>query len=308
MSAPQVNRPTRSGFRPPVGRLAYVNGRYLAHMNALVHVEDRGMQFGDSVYEVVRVLNNSLLDEEEHLDRLQNSLRSLGIQMPMGRRPLAIVMRELIRRNHIANGLLYLQVTRGAMPRSHAIPTTRVRPSLILVARAVDPRVLEVRRSTGVSVLTRPDERWARCDIKTTQLVANVLAKTSAQSDGAYEAWLVDKQGFVTEGTSTTAWIVDKAGNLITRGLDNSILPGVTRGVILNIARDAQLPVIERAFTPAEASNAAEAFISSATGIFPVVSIDNLAVGVGLVGPTTKRILDLYDDRSSFSQAPGSII
>lgn len=282
--------------RAPSGRIAYVNGRYGPLARAAVHIEDRGLQFADSVYEVFGVIDGLLFDEEQHLDRLERSLRELGMAMPMQCGPLKLVLREIARRNRVTNGLIYLQITRGAFRRDHAIPEgTVVRPTLILTARNVDTAPVEARRQAGIRVVTMPDERWGRCDIKSTSLLANVLAKTEARRAGAYESWLFDPGGFVTEGSSTTAWIVDEAGRLVTRELSHAILPGVTRKVILEVAAEAQMPLIERKFSVAEAANAREAFITAATiGALPVVSIDGRLVGEGTPGPISRRIQELY--------------
>jgi D-alanine transaminase len=286
--------------RAPAGRIAYVNGRYVPHGHAAVHIEDRGLQLGDSIYEVVGVQSGHFLDEEEHLDRLERSLREIGMAMPMGRAALKSVIREVTRRNGLANGLLYMQVTRGAVRRDHPIPARSPRPTLILTARAMDQTAVAKRAREGIAVATRPDERWGRCDIKTTQLLANALAKTAARKDGAYEAWLVDREGFVTEGASTTAWIVDAQGQLRTRELSNAILPGVTRRVILEVSAEAQLAVVQKAFTPADAAAAREAFISSATGsAVPVVELDGQKIGDGKPGPITRRIQELYAARAT---------
>ena len=286
--------------RMPTGRWAYVNGRYVPHARAAVHIEDRGLQFSDAIYEVWGVSDGALLDEEEHFERLERSLRELRMAMPMSRASLNLVLAELVRRNHIDNGILYLQVTRGVVRRDHAIPNAQPRPSMILTARRMDPKMLADRRKTGVKVVTRPDERWARCDIKSTSLLANVLAKTAAREEGAFEAWLIDRDGYVTEGSSTTAWIVDGEGRLVTRDLSNAILPGVTRRVILRAAAEAQMPVVERKFTLAEALSAREAFITAATlGATPVVRIDGKPVGEGKPGPVGRRIQELYGVEST---------
>ena len=285
---------TKWNGRAPAGRIAYVDGRYVAHGKAGVHIEDRALQLGDGIYEVCGVEHGALMDEEEHLDRLERSLREIEMAMPMPRNALKLVMRELVRRNGVRDGLLYLQVTRGAMRRDHPIPKISPRPSLILTVRAVAPHEFEKRRQDGVAVVSRPDERWGRCDIKTVQLLPNLLAKTAARRAGAFEAWLVDGEGFVTEGSSTTAWIVDRQGNLRTRHLSNDILPGVTRRVILEAAAAAQLPVHETRFTVADAAAAREAFISSATGVIPVTILDGKPVGEGVPGPLTRRVQELY--------------
>jgi D-alanine transaminase len=290
----------RWNARAPSGRLAYVNGRYVPHGEAGVHIEDRGLQLGDSIYEVFAVRDGRLRDEEGHLDRLERSVGEISIAMPMGRAALRHVMRELVRRNRIRDGLLYLQVSRGAVKRDHPIPASVPRPTLIMTARPFDFAGAESRAAGGVAAITHPDLRWGRCDIKSTQLLANLLAKTEARKAGAYEAWLVDRDGFVTEGSSTTAWIVDKDGHVVTRSLSNAILPGVTRRVILEAAAEAQLPIVERNFTPAEAKAAREAFISSAANAAtPITSIDGAKIGDGKPGPLSRRIAELYLRRSA---------
>lgn len=292
--------PAKSSFhgwpeRAPSGRMAYVNGAYVPHTHAQVNIEDRGLQFADAVYEVWSVASGALLDEEEHLDRLERSLRELAMAMPMSRGALKFVLRELVRRNRVDNGILYMQVTRGTLRRDHAIPKTPPRPSVILTARRLDPRAIEARRKTGVRAISRPDERWARCDIKSTSLLANILAKTAARDAGAFEAWLIDPDGYVTEGSSTSAWIVDAEGRLVTRSLSNAILPGVTRRVIVAALAEAQLPVVERRFTLAEALAAREAFITAATlGALPIVEIDGKPIGEGKPGPVGLRVQELY--------------
>ncbi len=279
--------------RAPAGRVAYVNGRYVTHARASVHVEDRGLQFSDAVYEVFGVSGGTILNEEEHLDRLARSLGELGMTMPIERKPLMLVVREIARRNRVDQGLVYLQVTRGAFRRDHAIPDAQCRPTLILTARNIAS--LDGRRQSGVSIITLPDRRWGRCDIKSTSLLANVLAKTEARRGGAYEAWMVDRDGCITEGSSTTAWMVDGQGRLVTRPLSPSILPGVTRRVLIGLAAQAQIPLVERAFTVEEAGNAGEAFLTAATAaIMPVVAIDGRPIGDGQPGPITRRLQELY--------------
>ncbi|HXM00942.1 MAG TPA: D-amino-acid transaminase [Rhizomicrobium sp.] len=281
--------------RAPAGRVAYVNGRYLSHGQAGVHIEDRGLQFADAIYEVFAVAGGRILDEEGHLDRLERSVGEIAMAMPMARRALKFVVREIARRNGVRDGLVYLQATRGAVRRDHAVPLAPPRPSLILTARRLDPAQTEHKQRDGIKIVTRPDERWARCDIKSTSLLANILAKTQARDAGAYEAWLVDRDGYVTEGSSTSAWIVDREGRLVTRDLSHAILPGVTRRVIMDAAAAAQMPVVERKFTPAEALAAREAFLSAATaGAMAIVAIDGKPVGDGKPGQLTRRIQELY--------------
>jgi D-alanine transaminase len=289
-----------SASRAPAGRIAYVNGRYLPFAQAGVHVEDRAVQLGDSIYEVASVTEGRPVDEEPHLDRMERSLRELGMPMPMGRAALKLVMREMIARNRIASGFLYMQVTRGAAKRDHVPLTDGPRPTLIITMRAQDRAELARRMEKGIAVSTQPDIRWGRCDIKTVQLLPNLLAKQAAKQAGAFEAWLVDDEGYVTEGASTNAWIVDQDGTVITRDLSHDILPGVTRRIMLDAIAEAQMKVVERKFTVAEAKSAREAFLSSATGAaVPVVAIDGQMIGNGAPGALTRRIRDLYVARSS---------
>ena len=279
----------------PAGRVAYVDGRYVRHGAAAVHIEDRGLQLGDSVYEVCRIAHGRLIDEAEHLERLERSLGEIEIALPMSRAALRHVMGETIRRNGVCDGMLYLQITRGALRRDHAIPLGAPKPTLILTVRSLDQAAITRRFAEGVSVITRPDERWGRCDVKTTQLLPNLVAKTAAKRAGAFEAWLIDFKGFVTEGASTTAWIVDEPGHVVTRDLSHAILPGVTRRVILEAVAEAQISVVQRGFTLQEALSAREAFLSSATGgPVPVISIDGHPIGDGKPGSLTRRIAALY--------------
>ena len=271
--------PARGIPAVPVG---VVSKRYqlVPHAEAAVHIEDRGLQFADAIYEVCAVTGGQMLEEDEHLDRLERSLRELRMPMPMARGALKIAMREMLRRNRLKEGLLYLQVTRGACRRDHPIPA-KVRPTLIMTARNLNPAATEKRRAEGVAVITVPDIRWGRCDIKTTGLLANVLAKTQAREAGAYEAWLVDGQGFVTEGSSTNAWIVTQDGTVVTRPLGPDILPGVTRDAVMRALTTAGIPVRERPFTVAEAKAAREAFFTSATAILFVSG----SMGMLMFGP-----------------------
>jgi len=276
-------------------RYAYVNGAYVQHRDAAIHIEDRGYQFADGVYEVATVAGGRLIDEEPHLDRLERSLAELFIPMPMSRRALQLVMRTLISRNQVRNGMIYLQVTRGVAPRDHKFPA-HVTPALVMTTRRIDFAAQE-KFKKGVSVITIPDLRWARRDIKTIGLLPNCLGKQQAFEAGAFEAWQVGADGFVTEGTSSNAWIVNAAGTLVTRHLSNDILHGVTRRTVLAIAREEELAFEERPFTVAEAMAAREAFVTSATSfVTPVIRIDNTAIGDGRPGPLSQRLLGWYRD------------
>jgi D-alanine transaminase len=276
-----------------MGRYAYVNGRYVDHREASVHIEDRGYQLADGVYEVVGVRDGRLIDEGPHLDRLDRSLKELRIAQPVSRSTLSFVLRELMRRNRLRDGLVYMQVTRGVMRRDHAFPTTPIKPALVLTTK--NTRRLDADPGAGVAVKSEKDIRWERCDIKTVGLLANVLAKQSARESGAYEAWLVDADGNVTEGASTNAWIVTPENELVTRQTDNGILSGITRLTLKALAAKLQLKLVERPFSLAEARRAKEAFITSATSfVTPVVKIDGEKIGDGKPGPTARRLREEY--------------
>lgn len=289
----------------PAGRIAYVDGRYVPHREARVHIEDRGFQFADSIYEVCAVIDGRLMDEQGHLDRLERSTGALGINMPMARGAVQVVMREMIRRNRFSNALLYLQVTRGTHKRDHPMPTAH-RSTLVMTVRPFNVAAVEKRRTEGVAVITLPDIRWGRCDIKTTGLLPNTMAKTEARKKGAFEAWMIDRDGYITEGASTNAWIVTGEGVLVTRNLSSQILAGVTRlGVLNALAREGFNAIEERAFTLKEALAAREAFVTSASGgVLPVVSVDGQKIGDGRPGQTTRRVHALYADLSQAEAKP----
>jgi len=277
-------------------RDAYVNGRYVPHGQAQVHVEDRGYQFADAVYEVIAVHAGRLVDEEPHLDRLGHSLSSLEIDWPMSRAALKLAMRELIRRNGVEQGIIYLQISRGVAPRDHAFPKSRPRPALVMTtrhARRPNTALLE----TGAAAITVPDIRWGRCDIKSVSLLPNILGKQKAAEAGAYEAWQVAPNGTITEGTSTNAWIVTKDGELVTRQLDHAILNGITRQAVMRIAAEGQVKVVERPFTVAEVRSAREAFLTSTTSfVMPITALDGEKIGDGKPGALSRRLRQWYLD------------
>jgi D-alanine transaminase len=280
-----------------MSRIAYVNGRYQPHGQASIHVEDRGFQFADGVYEVWAVLGGRLADTNGHFERLWRSLGELGIAVPMTRPALERVLYETLRRNRVRNGIVYLQITRGTARRDHAFPPHDIPATVVVTARSQDMEELEAKAGKGVAVVTQPDIRWGRCDIKTVGLLPNVLAKQAARAAGAYEAWLIDAQGFVTEGASTNAWIVAADGVLVTRDIQSNILRGVTRKSVLELAQALQLRVEQRPFTLEDALSAKEAFITAASAfVTPVVRIDGRPVGDGEPGPVVKRLRSLYLD------------
>lgn len=278
-----------------MSRIAYVNGSYIRHAEAAVHIEDRGYQFADGVYEVCGIRAGRFMDERLHLERLKRSLAELRIAEPMSIPALQFVMREVVRRNRVQDGLVYLQVTRGVAPRDHPFPSVPVRPSVVVTAKRLNAARIAASVENGVAVVTMPDIRWARRDIKSVALLPNILAKQAAREAGAYEAWLVDSEGFVTEGASTNAWIVDREGRLVTRPATADILNGVTRLVLLAAARAEGIEVVERAFTPEEARQAREAFISASSAILiPVTRIDGEAIGNAAPGTLSLRLREAY--------------
>jgi D-alanine transaminase len=281
-----------------MSRISYVNGRYLAHRDAVVHVEDRGYQFADGVYEVCQVRGGRLVDEEGHLQRLVRSLGELRIDLPMPLSALRVVLRETVRRNRVRDGLVYLQITRGVARRDFQFPAASIKPSVVVTARNIDEGKTERNAADGIAVVTVPDNRWERVDIKSVSLLPNVLAKEAARTAGAREAWFVDKDGFVTEGASSNAWIVTRDGTLVTRPAESGILRGVTRGGVLKLVAAQKLAFEERKFSVEEAYGAREAFVTSASQtVMPVVSIDGRPVGngaPGLVAAALRRDFPAY--------------
>ena len=283
-----------------MARTAYVNGRYLPLARASVSVEDRGLQFADGIYEVVKAVAGELRDLDRHLVRLERSLAALHIRRPMSRAALAAVMAETLRRNRLRDATVYVQVDRGRAPRNHLFPKG-ARPTLVVtVRRAAFPSAGELEH--GVGVITLPDERWARCDIKSVSLLPNVLAKQRAAEAGCREAWLLDRDGMVTEGSSSNAYIVDREGRLVTRPLGPEILGGVTRQVVLELARERGIAVAERPFSLEEAKEAREAFLTSTSSlVLPVTSIDGRPVANGEPGSVTRELLAAYAGRAGLA-------
>jgi D-alanine transaminase len=268
-----------------LSRIAYVNGRYLPYAQAAVHIEDRGYQFADGVYEVCEVQGGKLVDERRHLERLARSLKELKIALPMPLKVLGIVLRETIERNRVRDGIVYLQVTRGVAKRDHAFPAPDVKPSVVVLARAKDRAKGEATAAAGIPVITVKENRWDRVDIKSVGLLPNVLVRQEAREKGAGEAWFVDRDGFVTEGSSSNAWIVTRDKKIVTRPADHGILRGITRTVVMDVAKKLGHTIEERPFTAEEALAAAEAFVTAATQIvMPVVQIDGKPIGNGHPG------------------------
>jgi D-alanine transaminase len=274
-----------------MSRIAYVNGRYLPFRDAKVHVEDRGYQFADGVYEVCEVRGGRLIDERRHIARLQRSLGELRIPMPMSVKALGVVLREVVAKNRLRYGLVYLQITRGVARREHAFPSPAVAPSMVVTARGLNSKRNEALAAAGIAVISVPDNRWGRVDIKTVGLLPNVLARQSAVEQGARDAWFVDKDGAVMEASSANAWIVTTQGTLVTRHADHAILRGITRTVVFDAVKGQGFAIEERAFTLQEAFAAREAFITSATQlVLPVVKIDGRTIGDGKPGPVASAL------------------
>jgi D-alanine transaminase len=278
-----------------MSRIAYVNGRYAPWRDAMVHVEDRGYQFSDGVYEVCEVRASRMVDERRHMVRLARSLGELRIAMPMSPAALGVVLREIIARNRVTNGIVYLQVTRGVARRDHAFPPAGTIPSIVVTARNLDVSTNERSAAAGIAVVTVPDNRWERVDIKTIALLPNVLAKQAAREQGAREAWFIDREGRITEGSSSNAWIVTGDGRVVTRRADHAILRGITRDVLIEAIKAQGFAFEERAFTTDEAYAAREAFLTSASQVvMPVTRVDGRPIGDGKPGPVAQALRQAF--------------
>ena len=274
-----------------MARTIYVNGRYAAYHDALIHAEDRGFLFGDAVYEVCPVIGGRIVDAAPHLDRLERSLAELDMDVPMHRSALSHILREVVRRNRVRDGWVYLQVSRGVAKRDFLFPSPGTPRTVMCLARHQALAKGDALAEQGIAIVTTPDIRWGRVDIKTVQLLAPILAKEEARAAGAKEAWMVDRDGFVTEGASANAWIVTNDGEIVTRPADYGILRGVTRTVLIELAAREKLKIVERPFTVAEALAARQAFVTSATNfVMPVTSVDGKPIGNGMPGEMTLRL------------------
>jgi D-alanine transaminase len=285
-----------------MSRIAYVNGQYRPMRDAVVNIEDRGYQFSDGIYEVCEIRGGRIVDMPRHLARLQRSLAELRIAMPMPLAALEVVIHEVVRRNRVNYGIVYLQISRGVARRDHAFPLQPVRPSVVVTARSLNLEKNEATAAHGIKVITTPENRWPRVDIKSISLLPNVLAKQQAREQGAYEAWFVDRDGFVTEGASSNAWIITKDGIVVTRSADAGILPGITRAVLTEVLEALQIRLEVRPFTPQEAYEAAEAFVTACSQlVMPVVAIDGKPVGEGQPGPIALKLRQHFHQFSAFS-------
>jgi D-alanine transaminase len=277
-----------------MARIAYINGRYLPLSMAAVPIEDRAFLFADGVYEVCEVRDGALIDEERHLRRLARSLRELRIAAPMSEAAIGTILREVVRRNRVRDGMVYLQITRGVAKRNHAFPAAGTPPTVVATAYASDPAAIEKKAAAGISIITVPETRWARVDIKTVSLLPNVLARQAALDAGKADAWFVNAAGEVTEAAASNAWIVTGGGEVVTAPADDGVLRGVTRMVLIDHLASNGLRLVERRFSLEEALGAKEAFMTSATSaVLPVVSIDGRPIGDGKPGPVSRQLRTL---------------
>lgn len=277
-----------------MSRFVYVNGNFTRFNQALIHIEDRGLQFADSVYEVWAVKDGALLDDSGHLQRLSRSLNMLRIGLPTPLSSLKPIIGNLLRLNRIKNGLVYLQITRGVAPRDHPFPKNTI-PTIIITVRPKNYAQLDAKAQKGIKIVTKKDLRWKRVDIKTTNLLPNLLAKQEAIDEGADDVWFYDENGKITEGSAQNAWILNKDGNLQTRGLGEDILGGITRSTIMALAKKLKLTIIEKPFTVQEAIEAREAFVTSATSfVTAVVEIDTRPISNGNVGSVATLLRHAY--------------
>ncbi|MDZ7824412.1 MAG: D-amino-acid transaminase [Ahrensia sp.] len=291
-----------------MSRIAYVNGRYVSHADAAVHVEDRGYQFADGVYEVCEVAHGNLIDMTGHLRRLARSLSELQIIWPVSQKALTGILKEVVARNRVKNGMVYLQVTRGVAKRDHVFPAAGTPSALVVTAKRTDPNAAAKKFENGVGVITVPENRWDRVDIKTVGLLPNVLARQKAKEAGCAEAWFVDEDGTVKEGGATNAWIVTADGTLVTRPAEHGILRGITRTTAIDAAKAIGLKVEERGFSVEEAKNAREAFITAATTlIMPVVSIDGHTVANGHPGSIVAQLRDKFIEQAEKTPVYGKM-
>jgi len=278
-------------------RIAYVNGRYVRHADAKVHIEDRGYQFADGVYEVCEIRHGMIVDMTRHLDRLGRSLSELRIGWPLHRSALVRVIREVLKRNRVRNGLFYLQVTRGVAKRDHVFPHPDTKPSVVVTAKSTNPAIVAAKNANGIKAITVPENRWDRVDIKTVGLLSNALVRQQAKEAGAQEAIYVDADGTVKEGAATNVWMVDEDGTLLTRPAEHGILRGITRTTLMDVAEKLGINIREEAFSAEKMLASREVFITAATSIcFPVVEIDGKPIANGHPGSVSQKIREAFFD------------
>jgi D-alanine transaminase len=275
-------------------RISYINGNFLPHEEAKIHMEDRGYVFSDGVYEVALIKNGVFIDWQEHCERLQYSLDGLRIEFKVSAVELEKTVRELLAKNNMQEAVLYLQITRGVAKRDHQFPSPPPKPAVAMMLSPFNPPPAE-QYASGIKAITLPDLRWKRRDYKTISLLPNTLAKQQAVEAGAGEAILIEEDGCITEGSATNFFIVDKAGNVRTHPISHRILGGITRMGVLQFARANGINVIEKPFAKDELFSASEAFITSTTKhILPVTMVDGKNIGDGKVGPVTTKLVELY--------------
>lgn len=277
-----------------MNRIVFINGNYVEEKDAKISIFDRGLLFSDAVYEVTAIIDNKLIDFPAHVERLNSSLNKLKINYKFNEKTLLEIHKNLLSKNPFKynEGLIYLQVSRGSTERDFLITKNELSPNIFAFTQEKNLTDLNTK---GLKIITKEDLRWQRRDIKTTQLIYASLSKTEADEIGADDAWFIDENGYVNEGTSNNAYIIDKNNTIITRDLSNKLLPGITRQTILEVAKKLKLTIEERAFTIDEVQSANEAFISSAaTLILPVIEINNHIIGSGNIGPITKILRETY--------------
>ena len=273
--------------------ITFINNKFVNHSKAKISVDDRGFLFADSIYELISVFNKRIIDIEQHLNRLALSLKKVKIKYKVNKQKLRIIINKLIKLNKIYNGYIYIQITRGVAERKHEFPK-KYNPTIIIFTKHLD--IDKKIYKKGVKIITIPDLRWLRRDIKTTSLLPNVLSKQIAIEKNAFESWLIDNKK-ITEGSASNAWIINNSKTIITHPANNKILKGVTRDTLIKILKKNGLNVKEKAFNLIEAKNAKEAFLTSSTlSILPVIKIDNYNIANGKPGDITKKIMNLYNN------------
>lgn len=287
-----------------MSRIIYINGTYQPYENATLHVEDRATLFADSVYEVIEIKSGNLVDQQPHIQRLQRSLDEIHLTTDFSLHTLPFIMRETIRRNRVKNGSIYIQISRGVAKRDFIFPDPQETPAtIIMFARSKSPEAMNKKAEKGIKVITLPDMRWKRPDIKSTGLLASVLARQEAKQQGAEEAWLYNSEGIITEGAASNAWIINDKAELITHPANNEILKGITREGVMRAAKQVNLNFIERNFSKKEALAAKEAFISAATNlVMPVTYIDNEPINDGIPGPITLKLRSIFHEFAQLSR------
>ena len=273
--------------------LSYIDGNYHNYYDSKIHINDRGYHFGDAVYEVILYNQGVFYDFDEHINRLFRSLHSIDIQFSITKKTIELIVKNLIRLNKISFGSVYIQVSRGIADRNHTFNNLNIKPILTIITSKKHNNINN--DIIGVKAITVRDNRWARPDIKTTQLLPNVLAKTKANKQGAYESIFIDDEGYITEGSSSNIWIINKDNEIITRSIDGKILSGITRKTIAKFSKLNDLTVIENKFSKDEMLNAKEVFLTSASSfVTPITEIDNVKINEGVVGKMSIKLKTLY--------------